>query len=57
ESWRTSTLFLPPLSVPPLFTPEPLRSPAPMALCRTAPANSSCFHPRAVASSPSSLRS
>uniref|UniRef100_A0A8R7R6T7 ATP-dependent Clp protease proteolytic subunit n=1 Tax=Triticum urartu TaxID=4572 RepID=A0A8R7R6T7_TRIUA len=26
-----------------------------MALCRTAPANSSCFHPRAVASSPSSL--
>ncbi|XP_044947436.1 ATP-dependent Clp protease proteolytic subunit-related protein 2, chloroplastic-like [Hordeum vulgare subsp. vulgare] len=26
-----------------------------MAMCRTAPANSSCFHPRAVASSPSSL--
>ncbi|KAI4991944.1 hypothetical protein ZWY2020_040330 [Hordeum vulgare] len=24
-------------------------------MCRTAPANSSCFHPRAVASSPSSL--
>ncbi|KAI5016540.1 hypothetical protein ZWY2020_006391 [Hordeum vulgare] len=28
-----------------------------MAQCQTAPANSSCFHPRAVASSPSSLTS